>query len=407
MATPENFIKALKSHMGVKYTYGGKTPESGLDCSGLITYSLKQVGIDFPNGSTNQIVACTPISVEQALKTPGALLWFQGHDAISLGDGKTIEAVTTPKNGVGSYPHGGRFIKAGLIPGIDYESKKDEPMGKMVSPFAGRVTAQWRGYKNHAGMDIAPPKPGQVGLPVYAVFGGTVVRVARGVKAGNRKSTWAPGRTGNGVLVRNPDGEGNGYNHVNPVVKAGQKVKAGDLIGYNDRSGNQTGPHLHLELWADWRNSNSDYDPRRAFTKFGVVPGSNPVTSGTSGDKPSVIRPSASKPSAKVPEPSAKVKGYLKKMGLPPTVNGVKAYQKQHNLRPDGVWGSITQDKYNWVVKLQKALNLMKRSAGVQKVVVDGYQGNGTNRLKNDILKRNKWTNNNLVANLKAVRAWK
>lgn len=243
-----------------------------------------------------------------------------------------------------------------------------------------------------------------MGLPVYAVFAGTVVRTARGVKAGNRRSTWAPGRTGNGVLVRNPDGEGNGYNHVNPVVKAGQKVKAGDLIGYNDRSGNQTGPHLHLELWADWRNSNSDYDPRRAFKKFGVVPGSHPVTTGTSGGNTSE---NTSKPSTKVPEPSAKVKGYLKKMGLPPTANGVKAYQKQHNLRQDSVWGSITQAKFNWVKKLQTALNLMKRSPGVQRVVVDGYQGNGTNRLKNDILKRNKWTNNNLVANLKAVRAWK
>ena len=122
------------------------------------------------------------------------------------------------------------------------------------SPFEGRVTAKYHGYAGHAGIDIAPPKPGQTGLPVLAMFGGVVKKAHSSAKKGNKVSTLAPGRTGNGVLIANPDGEGNLYNHVRPVVSVGDTVVAGQVIGYNDTSGNQTGPHLHLELWAGWRS---------------------------------------------------------------------------------------------------------------------------------------------------------
>lgn len=404
MATVDQFIKALKNQIGVKYTFGGKIPSAGLDCSGLITYALSSVKVGFVNGSSNQIKACQPITMELALKTPGALLWREGHDAISLGDGTSIEAVVNPGNAVGIFPNAGkRFTKAGLIPGVDYTNGKVETMPRMVSPFEGRVTAQWRGYKNHAGMDIAPPKPGQTGRPVYSAFDGVVIRTASGVRHGNRKSTWAPGRTGNGVLIRNADGEANGYNHVRPIVKSGQRVKAGDIIGYNDTSGNQSGPHLHFELWANWRNAGSDYDPRLAFDKFGIKPGSRPITITLGTARPAPVK----KPSAPVRQPVPAVKKALKQMGLPQNIDGVKAYQRHHGLVDDGDWGTLTIRKYRWVKSLQRALNLMKSSSNIGKVTVDGYQGNGTNRRKNDILKRNKWTNNNLVANLKAVKAWK
>lgn len=168
------------------------------------------------------------------------------------------------------------------------EPERGNNMSQMVSPFEGRLTQNhWRsgGYKGHKGMDIAPPKPGQTGMPVYAAFAGTVRRTHRTSRPGNRASTWAPGRTGNGVLISNPDGEGNGYNHMTPVagLKVGDKVAAGELIGHNDRSGNQTAPHLHLEFWANWRNPDSDYDPKLAFKKFGITPGSCPAVIAPAG----------------------------------------------------------------------------------------------------------------------------
>lgn len=155
----------------------------------------------------------------------------------------------------------------------------------MISPFEGRYTSRynlnrWITYKGrrikspHAGADIAPPKPGQTGLPVRAMFDGTVEKAVAWAKPGNSSSTWAPQRTGNGTLISNPDGEGQGYNHMRPTVSEGQKVKAGQIIGYNDRSGRQTGPHLHLETWANWRDPNSHYDPMILFRKYNVTIGS-------------------------------------------------------------------------------------------------------------------------------------
>lgn len=358
MATSQSFIAELRKLLGIKYTWGGKTPAAGFDCSGLIHYALAQASVKFVHGSAAQIEACIPISVEQALTTPGALLWFPGHDAISLGNGRTLEAVTTPVTGVGEYPHGNRFTKAGLIPGIIYQ---EAILSTMVSPFQGRITASHHtsgGYRGHKGMDIAPPKPGQTGMPVYAAFAGVVERLHRSSAPGNKKSTWAPGRTGNGALIRNPDGERNGYNHIMPVstLKVGDSVAAGQLIGYNDSSGNMTGPHLHFELWAN-ADSNSDYDPRKAFIRFGVTPGSAPAK--TSG-KPSTPASGNTSADNVAIQKALAAMGY--KPGEPDGVDGpmmksaVASFQRDHGLYPDEQWGSVTQAKYEALGRPKKPI---------------------------------------------------
>lgn len=277
-----------------------------------------------------------------------------------------------------------------------------KPVAQMVSPFDGRLTQNHGdsgGYRGHKGMDIAPPKPGQTGKPVYAAFAGTVRKIYRTAGNGNKSSTWAPGRTGNGLLISNPDGEGNGYNHVKPIagLSVGDKVEAGALLGYNDRSGNQTAPHLHLELWADWRNHNSDYDPQLAFKKFGVTPGSKPSTTGS-------VTPVQSKPKPKPkPKPSSSsndkgdyiaIAKALNAMGLnagyPDGVNGsmlksaTKAFQRAHGLVADGNWGAVTQAKFEEVKAVQRAL----KSEGYTKQGVDGYYGDQTKTNVRDYQRR-------------------
>lgn len=301
------------------------------------------------------------------------------------------------------------------------QKKEVKPVARMVSPFEGRLTqnhADSGGYAGHKGMDIAPPKPGQVGKPVYAAFDGEVKKVARGIKPGNRNSTWAPGRTGNGVLVANPDGEGNGYNHIRVADhwRVGDKVKRGDLLGHNDRSGNQTAPHLHFELWADWRNPDSDYDPQLAFKKFGIKPGSAPVldvkpagniTPANPKPKPVPVKPKPA-PSAGVP---AHVKSKLKAMGF--TKQGiaeVKAYQEWHGLHPDGDWGARTEAKYQEVVHAQNATKKMK---GVpDSWASDGYWGKTSKKWAAYTSGRNGWNNPgglltaSYINNLKKAQAW-
>lgn len=288
-------------------------------------------------------------------------------------------------------------------------------MGKMVSPFEGRFTQNHGdkgGYPGHKGVDIAPPKPGQVGMPVYAAFDGTIRVLHRTAKPGNKNSTWAKGRTGNGLLVSNPDGEGNGYNHMRPLdhFNVGDKVVAGQLLGYNDRSGNQTGPHLHFELWADWRNSNSDYAPEKAFAKFGIDEGSAPERTSVAPVKPAGGGSKPSKPAAK-PSVPADVKKKLKAMGYKNLDAGdVEAYQAWHGLVPDGQWLAKTEAKYQEVVRAQNATKKMK---GVpDNWASDGYWGATSKKWAGYTSGRNGWNNphgyltKKYINNLKKVKAW-
>ena len=57
--------------------------------------------------------------MEQALQTRGALLFRDGHVAISLGNGRTIEA-RGRNYGVTQANGSGRFTSGGLIPGMRY-----------------------------------------------------------------------------------------------------------------------------------------------------------------------------------------------------------------------------------------------------------------------------------------------
>lgn len=74
-----------------------------------------------PDGSANQRAYVqqkgTQMSVADAIRTPGALLFRPGHVAISLGDGRTIEA-RGRAYGVGIFNAQGRFTSAGMIPGM-------------------------------------------------------------------------------------------------------------------------------------------------------------------------------------------------------------------------------------------------------------------------------------------------
>lgn len=147
----------------------------------------------------------------------------------------------------------------------------------MHSPHEGRLTQRYK-PRQHAGIDIAPPKAGTVGTPVYAMFAGTVERVVAGRDPGQPASSGrvlARLRSGNGSIVRNPDRERQVFNHVDPIVREGQYVREGQLIGHTDRSGIQTGPHLHLETW---NRSGNPFDPLVLFRKYGITVGSAPAS---------------------------------------------------------------------------------------------------------------------------------
>ena len=126
--TAGDFVNAALAQNGDRYVYGAETnlndrdPHT-FDCSELVQWAAHQAGVTIPDGSSNQLAHVrrhgTEISVEEALRTPGALLFRPGHVAISLGDGRTIEAKGS-RYGVGIFSAHGRFTSAGLIPGMRY-----------------------------------------------------------------------------------------------------------------------------------------------------------------------------------------------------------------------------------------------------------------------------------------------
>ena len=93
------------------------------DCSELVQWASSQVGVTFVDGSSNQKSTCQSaglgISVSEATGIKGALLFKEGHVAISLGDGRTIEAMGSDY-GVCIGSVGSRFTSGGKIPGMQY-----------------------------------------------------------------------------------------------------------------------------------------------------------------------------------------------------------------------------------------------------------------------------------------------
>ena len=119
--------------LGAEASVTDRNPRA-FDCSELTEWSARRNGMVLPDGAWNQYAYCkgrgTIISVAQAIRTPGALLFVAkssssgngrgNHVAISLGNGKTIEARST-KYGVGSFSAANRgWTHGGLIPGASY-----------------------------------------------------------------------------------------------------------------------------------------------------------------------------------------------------------------------------------------------------------------------------------------------
>lgn len=111
--------------------------------------------------------------------------------------------------------------------------------GVVSSPFGARVNPVTGAQEGHAGVDFAAP----LGTPFYAAADGVVVEGSgRTNVSGFGRWVWLDCQDSVGLDLI--------YGHGDPLVDAGTRVKAGDVIGKVNTHGQSTGPHLHFETWS-------------------------------------------------------------------------------------------------------------------------------------------------------------
>lgn len=111
-----------------------------------------------------------------------------------------------------------------------------------ISQHFGIRSALYRGNP-HNGLDIAAP----MGTEVIAAEDGIVVAVDNNDRSALRRYQY-----GKYIMIKHENGFSTLYAHLSgQVVKIGDSVKRGQLIGYVGNTGYSTGPHLHFGLyWA-------------------------------------------------------------------------------------------------------------------------------------------------------------
>jgi cell wall-associated NlpC family hydrolase len=90
-------MRAL-AHVGVRYRYGGNTPETGFDCSGLVRWVFRdQSDIQLPRASRDMSLMAAP-AVDAGSLVAGDLVFFRidgrrvSHVGIYVGEGRFVHA---------------------------------------------------------------------------------------------------------------------------------------------------------------------------------------------------------------------------------------------------------------------------------------------------------------------------
>lgn len=99
-AVANNILIRAIGLVGTPYRWGGNTPQSGFDCSGLVDYVYRtQAGITLPRTSRAMAALDAPTVPRRDLKA-GDLLFFGSHHrvthvAIYVGNGRFVNAPDT------------------------------------------------------------------------------------------------------------------------------------------------------------------------------------------------------------------------------------------------------------------------------------------------------------------------
>jgi murein DD-endopeptidase MepM/ murein hydrolase activator NlpD len=131
---------------------------------------------------------------------------------------------------------------------------------RLVQGYFGRFS-----HKERAALDFKMKR----GTKILAAREGVVVRV----KEDGRRGGWHRKyrSEGNNIVIQHPDGSRAGYWHLQhngALVKVGDTVTRGQVIGLSGKTGYAAMPHLHFLVWRS-RNGNWSQVPTRFMTLSG------------------------------------------------------------------------------------------------------------------------------------------
>lgn len=104
-----SIVEVARRYLGTPYLWGGASPKTGFDCSGLLQWAASKSGIQVPRTSQQQFKAGTPVAPNR-LEPGDAVFFAKGgdvhHVGIYVGGGKFIEA-----------PHTGAVVRISSLAG--------------------------------------------------------------------------------------------------------------------------------------------------------------------------------------------------------------------------------------------------------------------------------------------------
>ena len=108
----ERAVKVALEAVGTPYRWGGDSPVTGFDCSGLVRWAYGRVGVDLPHSSYALYGEGRRVSGPSM--EPGDILFFEGlgHVGLYLGRGRMVHA-----------PQSGRTVEVVRITTTNYAAR--------------------------------------------------------------------------------------------------------------------------------------------------------------------------------------------------------------------------------------------------------------------------------------------